>query len=86
MFLWIFRTPSEELFVRFCMVVHFVIPKQCLITISPEEILDPNVLVWKFDFFIGEGSMDRVIVMFGVQFICVQQGQDDRGAGNTTNQ
>lgn len=28
--------------------------------------------------------MDAVIVMFGIQFICIQQREDDGRTGNTT--
>jgi hypothetical protein len=66
------------------MIIHLVVPKQRLIAISPKEILDPNVLIWELDFLFGKRSMDAVIVMFGIQFICIQQREDDGGTGNAT--
>jgi len=79
-----FRIEIEDLFIRFPMIIHLIIPKQCLITISPGEILDSDVLIRELDFLVREGSMDAMIVMFRIQFICIQQGQDDCRTGNTT--
>ena len=54
------------------MIIDFVIPEQCLITISPEKVLCPDILVRELDFLLGKRTMDRVIVMLGVQFISVE--------------
>ena len=59
--------------IRSMVIIHLIIPKQSLITITPKEILCPNILIWKFKFFFRERSMDSMIVMFNVQFIGIEQ-------------
>ena len=59
--------------IRFMVIIHLIIPKQRLITITPKEIPCSNILIRKFKFFFRERSMDSMIVMFNVQFIRIEQ-------------
>jgi hypothetical protein len=54
------------------MVIHLVVPEQRLITISPEEIPCPDILVRKLKFLFRKRTMHNMIVMFAMQLICIE--------------
>lgn len=64
------------------MIIDLVIPKQSLIPITPPKSLGPNILIREFDLFLGERTVGFMIVMFAVQFVGVEYGDEDSGEGN----
>jgi hypothetical protein len=54
-------------------IVHLIIPKQRLVTISPEKVLDTDVLVGKLNLFLGKRSMGFMIVMFRIQLPSIEE-------------
>jgi hypothetical protein len=63
-------------------MIDLVIPKQRLIPIAPPKRLGPDILIGKLDFILGERAVDFVIVVLAVQFVGVEDGDDDGGEGD----
>jgi hypothetical protein len=64
------------------MMIDLVIPKQCLIPVAPPKSLGPDILIRKLNFLLGERAVDFVIVVLTVQFVGVEDGDDDGGKGD----
>jgi hypothetical protein len=64
------------------MMIDLVIPKQCLIPVAPPKSLGPDILIRKLNFLLGERAVDFVIVVLTVQFVGVEDGDDDSGKGD----
>jgi hypothetical protein len=54
------------------MVIHLIIPKQRLITVSPEEIPCPDILVGKLELLFRKRTMGSMIVMFTIQLPSIE--------------
>ena len=49
---------------------------------SPPKRLSPNILIWELNLFVWERAMDSMIMMLAVQFVGVEEGDDDGWEGD----
>lgn len=67
------------------MVVHFGVPEQSLVAISPKEVLGPDVLVRVLDLLLKRRLVRLVLPVLGPQAVGIDACEDERGDDNAAS-
>jgi hypothetical protein len=58
------------------MIIDLVVPEHSLVTISPEEVFGPEVLIWIFDPLFQRRKVFPMFPMLGPEVVCVYAAED----------